>query len=61
MRKGPQNSRNGGEKRCAICNGQFGLVRHYSWRTALCSRKCVDRFRERREGDRRWIHRFQAA
>jgi hypothetical protein len=29
--------------RCAVCDGKFGLVRHYSWRTQLCSRKCVDR------------------
>jgi hypothetical protein len=38
--------------RCAVCDGKFDLVRHYSWRTQLCSRKCVDRFRTRREGDR---------
>ena len=31
---------------------KFGLVRHYSWRTALCSRNCVDRFRARRQSDR---------
>jgi hypothetical protein len=35
--------------RCAVCTGKFGLIRHYSWRTALCSRKCVDRFRARSE------------
>jgi hypothetical protein len=23
--------------RCALCEGKFGLVRHYSWRTPLCS------------------------
>lgn len=61
MRKGPQNPRNGMPRRCAICDGKFGLVRYYSWRTALCSKKCVDRFKARREGDHRWIHRFQAA
>ena len=22
--------------RCAVCEGKFGLVRHYSWRTQLC-------------------------
>jgi hypothetical protein len=37
--------------RCAVCDGKFGLVRHYSWRTQLCSRKCVDRFRTRKESD----------
>jgi hypothetical protein len=41
--------------RCAICDGRFGLVRHYSWRTALCSRKCVDRFTTRKENDRKWL------
>jgi hypothetical protein len=41
--------------RCAVCDGKFGLVRYYSWRTPLCSRKCVDRFRGRREDDRGWL------
>ncbi|MET4444625.1 hypothetical protein ABIB75_002900 [Bradyrhizobium sp. GM2.2] len=41
--------------RCAICDGKFGLVRHYSWRTPLCSRKCVDRFRARRRSDSSWM------
>lgn len=47
----------GSEKaaRCAVCDGKFGLVRHYSWRTPLCSRGCVDRFRARRESDRNWL------
>jgi hypothetical protein len=41
--------------RCAVCEGSFGLVRHYSWRTSLCSKKCVDRFKARRESDRHWV------
>jgi hypothetical protein len=41
--------------RCAVCDGKFGLVRHYSWRTPLCSKKCVDRFRTRRASDRSWL------
>lgn len=41
--------------RCAVCDGKFGLVRHHSWRTPLCSKKCVDRFRARRESDRNWV------
>ena len=45
--------------RCAICDGKFGLVRHYSWRTQLCSTKCVDRFRARRQSDRNWMGWFQ--
>jgi hypothetical protein len=45
MRNGPQHSWNGAAKRCAVCDGKFGLIRHYSWRTALCSKKCVGRFK----------------
>jgi hypothetical protein len=41
--------------RCAACGGKFGLVRYYSWRTLLCSRKCVDRFKARRQSDYNWI------
>ena len=47
--------RTGSALRCAVCDGKFGLVRHYSWRTSLCSKKCVDRFRARRESDRNWV------
>ena len=46
--------------RCAICDGKFGLVRHYSWRTPLCSRKCVDRFKARRQSDYNWLGWFQS-
>ena len=49
------------ENGCAVCGGKFGLIRYYSWRTPLCSRKCLDRFRARRERDRLWLFRFQAA
>lgn len=48
-------------KGCAVCAGKFGLIRYYSWRTPLCSKKCLDRFRARRERDRRWLFRCQAA
>ncbi len=61
MRDSPQYRSNGAAKRCAICEGKFGLIRHYSWRTALCSKKCADRFRERRDGDRSWLRRLRAA
>jgi hypothetical protein len=40
---------------------QVGLVRHYSWQTPLCSKKCVDRFRARREGDHNWVGWLQIA
>jgi hypothetical protein len=47
-----ESLRSGKAMRCAVCDGKFGLVRHYSWRTTLCSKKCVDRFRARHESDR---------
>jgi hypothetical protein len=52
---------NGAAKRCAICDRPFGLARHYVCRTALCSSKCTDRFRLRRDEDRRWLHQAQMA
>jgi hypothetical protein len=61
MRNSPQHPWNGAAKRCAICEGKFGLVRYYTWRTALCSKKCADRFKVRREDDRRFLPRVQAA
>ena len=59
MRNNPQYPWNGATKRCAICDGRFGLIRHYSCQTALCSRKCTVRFKARREDDRRWLNRPQ--
>jgi hypothetical protein len=61
MRNRSQYLWNGAAKRCAICDGKFGLIRYYSWRTALCSKKCADRFKARRDDDRRWLRRLQAA
>jgi hypothetical protein len=61
MRNSPQYPCNGAARRCAICDGQFGLVRHYSWRTALCSKRCADRFKARHNGDRLWLRQFHAA
>lgn len=46
---------------CAICGGRFGLIRYYYWRTALCSKKCVDRFKTRREADHQWLRWLRAA
>jgi len=48
-------------KRCAMCEGRFGLVRYYCARTPLCSKKCVDHFKTRRDDDTRWLWRFRAA
>ena len=50
-----ESLRHGKATRCAVCNGKFGLIRHYSWRSPLCSKTCVDRFRARRESDRNWL------
>ena len=51
----------GKAQRCAVCGGKFGLVRYYSWRTPLCSKKCVDRSRTRRASDQNWLPWLQAA
>ena len=53
--------RSGRAVRCAVCDGKFGLVRHYSWRTSLCSKKCLDRFRARRASDRNLLPWLQIA
>lgn len=42
-------------KRCSICDRPFGLIRHYSWRTPLCSKTCVERFKTRQKMDRGWL------
>ena len=54
----PQNST---AKRCAICNGRFGLVRYYSWQTALCSKKCREQFKCREQSDQIWLLRWVQA
>jgi hypothetical protein len=61
MRNNQRIPRNGTAKRCAICDGRFGLVRYYAWQTPLCSMRCADRFKIRQEADRRWLTRFEAA
>jgi hypothetical protein len=61
MRNNPRNRWNGGAKRCAICDGRFGLIRYYAWHTALCSKRCAERFKTRQEADRRWLPRVEAA
>jgi hypothetical protein len=61
MRNIAQYHRNATAKRCAICDGRFGLARYYFCRTALCSKTCLDRFRVRRDDDRRWLHQAHAA
>lgn len=61
MHDSSYRSHHGSVKFCAMCGRRFGLVRYYSWRTALCSKKCVDRFRERREADHKWLRQLRTA
>jgi hypothetical protein len=61
MRNNQRTPWNGEAKRCAICDGRFGLIRYYAWQTPLCSKRCADRFKIRQEADRRWLPRFEAA
>jgi hypothetical protein len=60
MTKSAQQLRGGTSNRCAVCDGKFGLIRHYSWRTALCSRKCKHHFKNCRDGDHKWLLRCYA-
>jgi hypothetical protein len=50
-----ESLRHGRVTQCTVCDGKFGLVRYYSWRTPLCSKKCIELFRARRESDRKWV------
>jgi hypothetical protein len=50
-----ESFRSGSVMRCAVCEGKFGLVRYYSWRTQFCSKSCLNRFRSRRDSDRNWV------
>jgi hypothetical protein len=61
MLKCSESRVSGKAARCAVCDGKFGLVRYYSWRTSLCSRQCVDRFRARRANDSNWLPWFQVS
>lgn len=59
MRNSPRYLRHDAAKRCAICDGKFGLIRYHAWRTVLCSKRCADHFKARQEDDRRWLRRLQ--
>lgn len=61
MHKNHQKISGASGKRCAVCGGRFGMVRHYMWRAALCSRNCCERFRIRELSDLRWLGRDPAA
>lgn len=55
----PRYPENGAANRCSVCGGKFGLIRHDSWRAALCSGRCVDRFKSREQADRIWLFGLQ--
>lgn len=61
MSKDHQELQRNTVKRCAICAGKFGLIRYYSSRTALCSKRCVEHFKSRCEADSNWLRRLPAA
>ncbi|MBW5434057.1 hypothetical protein FXB41_04380 [Bradyrhizobium canariense] len=61
MRNSSHGSHHSSVKCCTVCGGRFGLIRYYCWRTALCSKKCVDRFKARREADHQWFRWSRAA
>jgi hypothetical protein len=61
MPNSSESLRFGRAARCAVCEGKFGLIRHYSRRTPLCSKKCVDRVRARRANDFNWLGQLQLA
>ncbi len=55
MRDKPEHSeRAPAAKACAVCSCKFGLIRYYSSERRLLQ-KYLDRFRARRERDRRWL------
>ena len=57
----PNCTGSGRVARCAVCDGKFGLVRYYSRRTPLCTKKCVNRFRARWASDCSWLGWLQTA
>jgi len=61
MRNNSHDFHGGSGRCCAICGGKFGLIRYYSWRMALCSKRSVDRFKSRREADQKWLRWLRAA
>jgi len=55
MHNNSQHRRDAATVRCPICDGRFGLMRHYCWKTAFCSERCVGRFKARQNDDRKWL------
>jgi hypothetical protein len=55
MRDKSQQVQTRASKHCAFCDGSFCLIRHHLWRAPVCSRKCVDGLKARRDSDRNWL------
>jgi hypothetical protein len=53
-----QCHRDGSVNSCSFCSRPFGLIRYYSWQTPLCSKKCVERFKQHQSVDRSWLFRI---
>ena len=53
--------RSGKAARCAVCDGKFGLHDTTRGEPPFCSKKCLDRFRNRRASDRNWLPWLQIA
>jgi hypothetical protein len=45
-------------KRCAHCNGKFGLTRHRWYNVALCSRQCREKYLDQLARDRDLLKRW---
>ena len=39
-----------GAKRCYLCNGPFGLIRHRFALKQFCSKQCLDQYKGKIEG-----------
>jgi hypothetical protein len=47
--------------RCAVCDGKFGLVRHYSWRTPPLFQEVPRSLQSSPASDRNWLPWLQIA
>jgi hypothetical protein len=60
MLKSSHDPRRTNGQRCAVCRGKFGLVRHYTRGTGVCSRKCRGRLRMRQSNYIKWLFSAEA-
>lgn len=43
---------------CRYCDGKFGLIRYYWWRTQFCSKKCRENYLAKLAQDRERLKRW---